>query len=333
MDCEKISKKVDDHKEELKRIVSKNLGLNSKGYFLTKALNSEGACSVVYACENYAPEQYSAKYQTFPNDFTSFVAKVAVTEEDVELLRHEIEMLFLLKDRVGSSDCPCVQPVFYRFDSEKLGVLILDRYKGSLSELIKRRSKERNFFFSEKKVCFSLAKALDEMHRCDIIHADLKPANILVQSNESVRLCDFGLSKDIKRRRCMYEKPAGTRIYWPPEMLLNYVQLIQECSPWKHTIPIPLTVDIWAFGLILFEAYVGRLPTQYCTIPYHHFKEVVILEAAKDLKTNGLSYQDTYQIREVPYLADILNYIFSNDGGRFMDDVVKHRFFADMWRF
>jgi len=43
-----------------------------------------------------------------------------------------------------------------------------------------------------------MAKSLKYMHTANIIHRDLKPSNILVNSNCTIKLCDFGLVRSLQ---------------------------------------------------------------------------------------------------------------------------------------
>jgi len=49
-------------------------------------------------------------------------------------------------------------------------------------------------------IIYQLAKALKYMHSGLIIHRDLKPSNILINSNCSIKLCDFGLVRTLMRQ-------------------------------------------------------------------------------------------------------------------------------------
>jgi len=46
-----------------------------------------------------------------------------------------------------------------------------------------------------KLICFNLTKALDALHHSNVIHRDLKTANVLIQDDFSIKICDFGLSR------------------------------------------------------------------------------------------------------------------------------------------
>ena len=47
-------------------------------------------------------------------------------------------------------------------------------------------------------IIYQLAKALKYLHSGAVIHRDLKPSNILVNSNCTIKLCDFGLVRSLQ---------------------------------------------------------------------------------------------------------------------------------------
>ncbi|GAA95164.1 uncharacterized protein L969DRAFT_89852 [Mixia osmundae IAM 14324] len=66
-----------------------------------------------------------------------------------------------------------------------------------------------------------LASAIACCHHRGILHADIKPQNVLLAADWSVRLSDFGASRPISRRRPLPDDPIGlgTTVYNPPELV------------------------------------------------------------------------------------------------------------------
>ncbi|WKX87900.1 hypothetical protein Q1695_007929 [Nippostrongylus brasiliensis] len=77
-----------------------------------------------------------------------------------------------------------------------------------------------------------------------ILHRDVKPSNMLVNSSGEIKLCDFGVSGMLIDS--MANSFVGTRSYMAPERLTGSHYSIQS--------------DIWSFGLSLVELLIGRYP-------------------------------------------------------------------------
>lgn len=91
------------------------------------------------------------------------------------------------------------------------------------------------------------------------MHADLKPSNILNHEDEnsgeiSVKVCDFGVSQILpldendKFEKTVMRLISGTRQYMAPEIKQNNSLIGPE-------------IDMWSFGIILYQMSVGYLPT------------------------------------------------------------------------
>lgn len=79
------------------------------------------------------------------------------------------------------------------------------------------------------------------MHKHGFFHRDLKPENLLISPDNSVKLIDFGLAREI-RSRPPYTDYVSTRWYRAPEILLRST---------NYNSP----VDIFALGCIMAELY------------------------------------------------------------------------------
>ena len=87
---------------------------------------------------------------------------------------------------------------------------------------------------------FQILLALKVLHSANVIHRDLKPANVLLNSDCSVKVCDFGLARSFFAGSSDLTEYVITRWYRAPEVMLSY----QEYGP---------AVDVWSAGCILAE--------------------------------------------------------------------------------
>ena len=92
-----------------------------------------------------------------------------------------------------------------------------------------------------------IGEALQEAHSHDIVHRDIKTANIMVNTKDQVKVMDFGLAKlkgSLKLTKT--SSTIGTLAYMSPEQIQG-----KEVDPRS---------DIFSFGIVLFEMLAGRTP-------------------------------------------------------------------------
>lgn len=94
-----------------------------------------------------------------------------------------------------------------------------------------------------------LCRALEYIHQNDIIHLDLKPSNILVARNGSVKLADFGLAHSSKGQSLL--KAAGTPPYMSPEVIAGQIP--------------DGRADLYSLGVLIYQLFAGRLPFEAAT--------------------------------------------------------------------
>lgn len=106
-----------------------------------------------------------------------------------------------------------------------------------------------------------VAYALDEAHRKDVIHRDVKPANILVEDGTGqVYLCDFGIAKDVELSTITATGAMiGSLLYLSPEQQRNSRDVDRR-------------TDVYSLGCVLYDCLAG-LPSdlvrdrRVCAIP------------------------------------------------------------------
>ena len=93
----------------------------------------------------------------------------------------------------------------------------------------------------------TIAEALHQVHRAGIVHRDVKPANIMMTAQGTLKLIDFGLATAAaETRRSASEGRRGTPAYMSPER-----------ADGTGTGPAS---DLWALGVLLFELLTGERP-------------------------------------------------------------------------
>ena len=99
-----------------------------------------------------------------------------------------------------------------------------------------------------RKYFRSCLRAVEYMHSQNVIHRDIKPENILLDSNDNIKLADFGTAQIVKEGEKL-SIPKGTPAFMAPE-LLSYDTVIYSGAP----------ADIWSLGATLFMLVVGHPP-------------------------------------------------------------------------
>ena len=186
---------------------------------------------------------------------------------------------------------------FEHFENEKHFFIVMENIcGGNLLNAINKMSK-----FSEsmaKNIFKQLIETIKYLHSIGIVHRDIKPDNILLDLDSTIKLCDFGVSKEVKEGQLLTDS-CGTPAFVAPEILKD--------SPYN-----PYMTDIWSSGVVLYAMITGFFP----------FRGVNETELHKNILSGAFP-----KLKDVSNeLKDLLNKILEvNPNKRItIDNILKH---------
>lgn len=121
-------------------------------------------------------------------------------------------------------------------------VLVMELARCTLRDLIQAGAAREQAGRLISGICEGLA----HLHRNGWVHTDLKPENVLICHDGSVKLTDFGLTTEVTGTHG-YAPPAGTLDYLPPERW--------KAPLGERGVEIRPSADIWALGIVVHEIF------------------------------------------------------------------------------
>ncbi|KAF7308545.1 Cell division control protein [Mycena chlorophos] len=159
-------------------------------------------------------------------------------EEEVTQLMREVDLVKRL------SHPSIVKYEGMARDEDTLSIVLEYAENGSLGQTLKAFGK-----LNERLVASYVVKILEGLHylhSSDVVHCDLKAANILTTKNGNVKLSDFGVSLNLRAMEREIKDVAGTPNWMAPEVIE-----LKGASPKS---------DIWSLACTVVELLTGRPP-------------------------------------------------------------------------
>ena len=117
---------------------------------------------------------------------------------------------------------------------------------GSLDERLEREQMLDLEFAVQ--VCLEVAAGLDAMHAEGLVHRDIKPHNIMLDTDGNAYIADFGLAKDREASTVLTRlgQAMGSLDYMAPEQIRG--------------VEVDARADVYALGCVMYECLVGKPP-------------------------------------------------------------------------
>ena len=188
-----------------------------------------GFCSVYKVLYKYTNKYYALKI---------IDKNLVSTEEQIKNLSNELKIMTQLNHP------NVLKLISYFEDKENIYIILPLVSNGQLYNIIHKNKKQTREEII-KKYLYQSIEAIEYLHKNNIIHRDIKPENILIDDNDNAILSDFGIATFIKEGE-KRETYCGTDEYLAPEIIRG------EGYNEK--------VDIWAFGILIYECLSGKTP-------------------------------------------------------------------------
>ncbi len=192
------------------------------------------------------------KVKALTNDPTNiFVAKIPINKQLNPKIEKEARILRML---AGHAAVPAVRDII---KVKKKSVLIQEFVEGkTLQEVIERELEDKEVV----SVVIQLVDVVAYAHDLGIIHRDIKPGNVMVKPDGTIKLLDFGAAKELKESS-ISDTVTGSRPYMSPEQIMGQSQRRS---------------DVWALGIVMYVLYTG-------IFPFYHDVEKVLMDMILEL--------------------------------------------------
>lgn len=181
---------------------------------------------------------------------------VVMAMKEVRLELDEAKFSTILKELVILHEClsPYIIDFYGAFFQEGAVYMCIEYMDGGSIDKLYGDGIPENVLRKITYATIMGLKTLKEDH--NIIHRDVKPTNILVNSKGQVKICDFGVSGNLVAS--IAKTNIGCQSYMAPERISGGGMSMAGATPGAGTYSVQS--DIWSLGLTIIECATGRYP-------------------------------------------------------------------------
>ncbi len=140
---------------------------------------------------------------------------------------------------------------FIDFDrDDDLYFIVMEWLEGrTLAEILDTPDKKQLEIDEALEIVRQVGKALDHAHRCGIVHADVKPGNVMILNDGSVKLFDFGVAR-------VWQKTDASDRPFDPAVLGAMTPAYSSMQVIKGEVPVPAD-DVFSLACLLYRLLAG----------------------------------------------------------------------------
>lgn len=183
---------------------------------------------------------YSTVYKAYHNDLSKIFAvkeiNISIHKKNIERFREEI----FLMNKFNHQN---ILKLYETIEDDNYIYLILEYCEnGDLKNFLnKRPMKEKNV----RKFMKQIVSGLQYLNNKNVYHRDLKPQNILLTQDYTIKISDFGLAKTCESNTLL-DTICGSPMYMAPE-IMKYKKYDTKA-------------DLWSLGVIFYQMLTGKTP-------------------------------------------------------------------------
>lgn len=221
------------------------------GHYQVEAFLGAGSFGVIHRAIDTRTGQTVALKTARPGEFE---------QQSAELLQQEAELLSRL-------DHPSIIRIYDTVESEHGLSLVLPVFPRTLRELIAERPMNPADCV---RALLPVVDAIGYAHANGVVHRDLEPGNLLIDDAGRCVISDFGLALLDVQQEAAAGETAGSIAYMSPEQ-------VRGESHWLDG-----RADIWAIGVICYEAVSGRRP--FAARDTNHLRDEILHKPVRPLR-------------------------------------------------
>lgn len=148
-------------------------------------------------------------------------------------------------EAVGMLSHPNIVSVYDVSSSSHADFIVMELIEGIT---LKQYMEKRGYLNWKETLHFAIqiAKALEHAHSRGLVHRDIKPHNVMVLKNGSVKVADFGIARVMSKSNTLTKEALGSVHYISPEQAKGG--------------RVDSRSDIYSLGIVMYEMITGRVP-------------------------------------------------------------------------